>query len=178
MADCHCIKRIGLRKQVETTLEELGGLSQPAHAQEHDPEDDDSVAATFVAADQVIEYDAGPQLAESAEALSGTTAFWKRLSNFDTSTSSAPGQIIIPKRFGDFFPPMTVQRDDTANGGVRQSECIFTATFKDGAFKATLTLPTDPYQRSGGRQGLHTEHLGSLLAEMQWLARSHPEATW
>lgn len=44
--------------------------------------------------------------------------------------------------------------------------------------EATLTLPTDPYQRSGGRRGLHTEHLGRMLAEMQSLARSHPGATW
>lgn len=44
--------------------------------------------------------------------------------------------------------------------------------------EATLILPTDPYQRSGGRQGLHTEHLGLLLAEMQSLARSHPGVTW
>jgi ring-1,2-phenylacetyl-CoA epoxidase subunit PaaC len=43
---------------------------------------------------------------------------------------------------------------------------------------ATLEIPDDPYQRSGGRQGFHTEHLGRLLAEMQWLARSHPGAKW
>ncbi len=48
----------------------------------------------------------------------------------------------------------------------------------DTVSEATLALPTDPYQRSGGRQGLHTENLGPLLAEMQSLARSHPEASW
>ncbi|GAB3483810.1 1,2-phenylacetyl-CoA epoxidase subunit PaaC [Nocardiopsis coralliicola] len=30
----------------------------------------------------------------------------------------------------------------------------------------------------GGRQGLHTEHFGRLLAEMQHIPRSHPEASW
>ena len=30
----------------------------------------------------------------------------------------------------------------------------------------------------GGRQGLHTEQLGHVLAEMQSLARQHPGATW
>lgn len=44
--------------------------------------------------------------------------------------------------------------------------------------EASLEMPTDPYQRTGGRKGFHTEHLGRLLAEMQWLARSHPGATW
>ncbi len=44
--------------------------------------------------------------------------------------------------------------------------------------RATLTLPADGYQHTGGRQGRHTEHLGHALAEMQILARSHPGAKW
>jgi ring-1,2-phenylacetyl-CoA epoxidase subunit PaaC len=44
--------------------------------------------------------------------------------------------------------------------------------------EATLEMPDDLYQRSGGRHGYHTEHLGYLLAEMQWMRRSHPEMTW
>jgi ring-1,2-phenylacetyl-CoA epoxidase subunit PaaC len=44
--------------------------------------------------------------------------------------------------------------------------------------EAGLDRPGDAYQRSGGRDGLHTEHLGHLLAEMQWLARAHPGAEW
>lgn len=44
--------------------------------------------------------------------------------------------------------------------------------------EATLTRPGDLYQRSGGRDGFHTEHLGFLLAEMQWMARSYPGLKW
>ena len=44
--------------------------------------------------------------------------------------------------------------------------------------EATLTVPDDPYQRTGGRSGFHTEHLGFLLAEMQWMQRSHPGLDW
>lgn len=44
--------------------------------------------------------------------------------------------------------------------------------------QATLTVPDVPAALGGGRQGLHTEHLGFLLAEMQHLHRSHPGATW
>jgi ring-1,2-phenylacetyl-CoA epoxidase subunit PaaC len=43
---------------------------------------------------------------------------------------------------------------------------------------AGLSVPDDPYQRSGGREGYHTEHLGFLLAEMQWMDRTHPGMTW
>lgn len=44
--------------------------------------------------------------------------------------------------------------------------------------EATLSIPDDPYQKAGGRVGFHTEHLGFLLAEMQWMQRSYPEMTW
>lgn len=45
---------------------------------------------------------------------------------------------------------------------------------------AVATLPPKPdvWQVTGGRIGKHTEHLGPLLAEMQVLPRSHPEAIW
>jgi ring-1,2-phenylacetyl-CoA epoxidase subunit PaaC len=43
---------------------------------------------------------------------------------------------------------------------------------------ATLTVPDVAPALGGGREGLHTEHLGHLLAEMQHLHRSHPGATW
>ena len=44
--------------------------------------------------------------------------------------------------------------------------------------EAGLDLPEDPYQRTGGRSGFHTNHLGHLLAEMQWMQRSHPGLEW
>jgi ring-1,2-phenylacetyl-CoA epoxidase subunit PaaC len=44
--------------------------------------------------------------------------------------------------------------------------------------EAGLEPPAGTARRGGGRRGLHTEHLGYLLAEMQHLHRSHPGATW
>lgn len=44
--------------------------------------------------------------------------------------------------------------------------------------EATLVVPEVSRAVGGGRRGLHTEHLGYLLAEMQHLSRSHPEASW
>jgi ring-1,2-phenylacetyl-CoA epoxidase subunit PaaC len=44
--------------------------------------------------------------------------------------------------------------------------------------EATLELPQARPAVSRGREGIHTEHLGYLLAEMQHLTRSHPGATW
>ncbi|GMR02062.1 MAG: phenylacetate-CoA oxygenase subunit PaaC [Acidimicrobiia bacterium] len=44
--------------------------------------------------------------------------------------------------------------------------------------EATLVRPADAFQTSGGRIGMHTEHLGKLLAEMQWLQRAYPGSSW
>lgn len=44
--------------------------------------------------------------------------------------------------------------------------------------EATLSKPDREWMASGGRQGKHTEHLGYLLAEMQFLQRAYPGATW
>lgn len=43
---------------------------------------------------------------------------------------------------------------------------------------ATLTRPpADAWMYTGGKAGHHTEHLGFLLAEMQYLPRAYPDAT-
>ncbi|WP_417616203.1 1,2-phenylacetyl-CoA epoxidase subunit PaaC [Oceanisphaera sp.] len=44
--------------------------------------------------------------------------------------------------------------------------------------EAELTLPEQAPYRQGGKQGLHTEHLGFLLAEMQSVQRSYPNMSW
>ncbi|MEU1836116.1 1,2-phenylacetyl-CoA epoxidase subunit PaaC [Micromonospora chersina] len=44
--------------------------------------------------------------------------------------------------------------------------------------EATLTRPADGWAPGGGRDGVHTEHLSYLLAEMQVLHRAHPGARW
>jgi len=44
--------------------------------------------------------------------------------------------------------------------------------------EATLKRPADGFMATGGRQGKHSEYLGFMLAEMQYLQRAHPGATW
>ena len=44
--------------------------------------------------------------------------------------------------------------------------------------EATLAAPTGAWQHKGGKKGIHTEHLGYILAEMQFLQRAYPDATW
>jgi ring-1,2-phenylacetyl-CoA epoxidase subunit PaaC len=44
--------------------------------------------------------------------------------------------------------------------------------------EATLVMPEDDFMQTGGRTGSHTEYLGFILAEMQFLPRAYPDATW
>lgn len=45
--------------------------------------------------------------------------------------------------------------------------------------EATLEIPEDDFAHKGGKTGFrHTEHLGHMLTEMQWLQRAYPDATW
>jgi ring-1,2-phenylacetyl-CoA epoxidase subunit PaaC len=71
-------------------------------------------------------------------------------------------------------------------GLVADGVAVDPATLRDGVLtrveavvaEATLAVPQVPAAVGGGRRGLHTEEMGYLLAEMQHLTRSHPEAAW
>ena len=44
---------------------------------------------------------------------------------------------------------------------------------------ATLTKPEGDFAHRGGKSGArHSEHLGHMLTQMQWLQRAYPDATW
>jgi len=44
--------------------------------------------------------------------------------------------------------------------------------------EATLPLPVGVFMQSGGKQGKHTEHMGYILAELQYLQRAYPNSEW
>jgi ring-1,2-phenylacetyl-CoA epoxidase subunit PaaC len=44
--------------------------------------------------------------------------------------------------------------------------------------RATLEPPASGFAHKGGRRGVHTEHLGYILAEMQFLQRAYPNSVW
>lgn len=63
---------------------------------------------------------------------------------------------------------------DTASFKSDWKELVF-----DTLEEAALEVPDfDQHMAEGGREGFHTEHLGHLLAEMQHLRRSYPDADW
>ncbi len=44
--------------------------------------------------------------------------------------------------------------------------------------EATLTVPESKYFQKGGKSGIHTEHMGYLLADMQYMQRAYPNMKW
>lgn len=44
--------------------------------------------------------------------------------------------------------------------------------------EATLTLPEVKWVHSGGKKGIHTEHLGYILADLQYMQRAYPNMNW
>lgn len=44
--------------------------------------------------------------------------------------------------------------------------------------EATIAIPDVKYFQKGGKQGNHTEHMGYILTEMQYMQRTFPNMTW
>ena len=68
-----------------------------------------------------------------------------------------------------------------AKGIVPSAEIIFPIwekTLHDVFKEATLSLPKNNWKFQGGREGRHSEHMGYLLAEMQYMQRTYPNMEW
>ena len=78
---------------------------------------------------------------------------------------------------GEMFQP--VDGLDVDRAGLEET---WLESVTDILHRATLTVPEGPqtgaWTAGAGRQGVHTEPFGRMLAEMQHLHRSHPGASW
>lgn len=58
-------------------------------------------------------------------------------------------------------------------------QSVFDATVNETMLEAGLTVPENTFAHRGGKDGRqHSEHLGHMLASMQFLQRAYPGATW
>lgn len=55
---------------------------------------------------------------------------------------------------------------------------IWEKTINDVLEAATITLPKNNWKFQGGREGRHSEHMGYLLADMQYMQRTYPNMEW
>ncbi|MDG1330723.1 MAG: phenylacetate-CoA oxygenase subunit PaaC [Crocinitomicaceae bacterium] len=74
-----------------------------------------------------------------------------------------------------------VDADLEAKGIIFSSEELkasWSEMVKNVLNQATLTIPDNGWQHDGGRRGLHSEHLGYILAELQYMQRAYPGMEW
>lgn len=82
---------------------------------------------------------------------------------------------------GELFTPTIYEQQATEKGYAPELQSLqkdWQQKVTDILQEATLVIPTSSWAQSGGKEGKHTEHMGYLLAEMQHLQRSYPNATW
>jgi ring-1,2-phenylacetyl-CoA epoxidase subunit PaaC len=82
---------------------------------------------------------------------------------------------------GELFVPSDYEKSVADNGiGVDVSSLKdnWLQKVHDVFNEATLTIPTTTWFQSGGKEGIHTEHLGYLLADLQFLQRAYPGMEW
>lgn len=74
-----------------------------------------------------------------------------------------------------------VDADLKSNGIIFSSEELkssWSTLVKQVLSQATLTIPDNGWQHDGGRTGLHSEHLGYILTELQYMQRAYPGLEW
>ena len=86
---------------------------------------------------------------------------------------------------GEMFAPDAIENALVESGvaaDIRALREPWLTNVRDVFQEATLTLPSGAWMQGGdgrgGKQGVHTEHLGHLLAEMQFLQRAYPGLQW
>ncbi len=120
---------------------------------------------------------------EAAYHLSHSAGWVIRLGDGTDYSRARMGQAIAEAwpYSGELFEADTVEDELAAAGIAADPGCIrplWHARVADTLARASLPVPAGGWMHSGGRRGIHSEHMGRLLAEMQHIPRSHPGARW
>jgi ring-1,2-phenylacetyl-CoA epoxidase subunit PaaC len=81
----------------------------------------------------------------------------------------------------ELFRPADYEQEAHEQLGIKpfaQLNSVFNKKIREVLQEATITVNEETWMQYGGKTGLHSEHLGYLLAEMQFLQRAYPGATW
>ncbi|NRA11267.1 MAG: phenylacetate-CoA oxygenase subunit PaaC [Crocinitomicaceae bacterium] len=85
------------------------------------------------------------------------------------------------KYTAEMFVEDEVNQNLTENGIIPSMEGLkeeWNATVTSVLDQATLTIPTNNWEQHGGRNGKHSEHLGFILTELQYMQRAYPGMEW
>jgi ring-1,2-phenylacetyl-CoA epoxidase subunit PaaC len=77
---------------------------------------------------------------------------------------------------GELFLPAAYEMESGIN--VSSFEQAWKENIKTVLDEAGLPLPVETFMQKGGKQGIHTEHLGYILTELQYMQRAYPNSQW
>jgi ring-1,2-phenylacetyl-CoA epoxidase subunit PaaC len=109
---------------------------------------------------------------------------WMQRFGLGTDESHARATRALEELWG--YTPELFSMDDVEAGLLTDGQAVDRGLLADPwreqvtatLVQAGLTIPDASWQVVGGRQGVHTEHMGHLLAEMQVMQRSYPGLNW
>jgi ring-1,2-phenylacetyl-CoA epoxidase subunit PaaC len=81
----------------------------------------------------------------------------------------------------ELFEMDELEKSAVASGvgpDLNEIRTVWSEKMKETLHTATLQMPADGWGHKGGKRGNHTEHLGYVLADMQFLQRAYPNARW
>ena len=82
---------------------------------------------------------------------------------------------------GELFVPAAYEQQVVKEGtgvDVTQLKNEWLKKVKEVFDEATLTIPENVFMQGGGKEGRHTEHLGFILTELQYMQRAFPNSEW
>jgi ring-1,2-phenylacetyl-CoA epoxidase subunit PaaC len=77
------------------------------------------------------------------------------------------GEMFIP---ADYEKELGIDFSALQNNWIEKIKTIFE--------EATLSIPENTYMQTGGKLGTHTENLGFILTELQYMQRAYPNSQW
>ncbi len=109
---------------------------------------------------------------------------WLRRLGLGTEESNARTQVALDELWGytaELFEMDPLEERLVAAGVAvdrRTLEADWRAEVTRAITEASLQVPETAWSVRGGREGVHTEYLGHILSELQYLQRAHPGLSW
>lgn len=133
--------------------------------------------------DQRLSEIAQKTLKEATYHLKYSSEWMIRLGD-GTSESNEKMQEAVNDRiayFDEAFIPSNIEKESALSGIAVNCEKIKSQAwnkFNGVCEQATLTIPNIEFPQKGGKNGLHSEHLGYILSDLQFLQRAYPNSNW
>lgn len=133
--------------------------------------------------DEIISAVANKSIKESSYHLRFSSEWMKRLGD-GTEESHIKIQDAVQALYP--FTHELIEPSEIEKKAFEQNIGPDISTFKDSYYKqvndilslATLTIPDTPNRITRGKQGIHSEHMGYILSEFQFMQRAYPNMQW